>query len=354
MPASVVLHGLVIVALLTYGETGADQQPQEEAINVTLSPPPEQPKPKPPLPAAKDRQPERPPEPNKQAELEEKPARPAQIEVLKPVFRFGEKDAGPGKTEEPGSSGNTSASPVARDQPLSEKRPDEPDDARNMAATDPVAASEEGATAALTQDAGEKSSDKQSGLVDTIDVQPPKTSVEVSADGRDGDITLPASAKAPEPRPEPKTSLAQVPKSGAKVRSPRGSASAAAETSQPYSGLPGVRSPRAQGATGDAIATASMAGVPRDKRAGRLCASALQQRLLESSYSPDLIPLVPLPRGNILDVPEAAFRTRTAWHALSFRCEVDADATTIKSLSYRVGAKIPRDQWTRLGLPTGE
>lgn len=95
-----------------------------------------------------------------------------------------------------------------------------------------------------------------------------------------------------------------------------------------------------------------MAGVPRDKRAARLCASALQQQLLQASYSPDLVPLVPLKRGNVLDVPEAAFRTRTAWHELSYRCEVDADATTIRSLTFRVGGTIPRDQWRRLGLPS--
>ncbi|WP_245439835.1 DUF930 domain-containing protein [Aminobacter sp. MSH1] len=58
--------------------------------------------------------------------------------------------------------------------------------------------------------------------------------------------------------------------------------------------------------------------------------------------------------GNVLDVPEAAFRTRSAWHALSFRCEVDTDATTILSLSFRVGATIARDQWARLGLPADD
>jgi hypothetical protein len=58
-------------------------------------------------------------------------------------------------------------------------------------------------------------------------------------------------------------------------------------------------------------------------------------------------------RGNVLDVPGAAFRTRAGWHALSYRCEVDGDATTIRSLTFRVGGTIPRGQWGRLGLPAG-
>ena len=121
--------------------------------------------------------------------------------------------------------------------------------------------------------------------------------------------------------------------------------------SRAYSGLPGVRRLHSQGATGDALATTSMAGVPRDQRAAKLCASALQQQLLDASYFPDLVPLVPLKVGNVLDVPEAAFRTRTTWYDLSFRCEVDTDATRVLSFAFRVGTAIPPDEWARLGLP---
>ena len=94
-----------------------------------------------------------------------------------------------------------------------------------------------------------------------------------------------------------------------------------------------------------------MAGVARDQRAAQLCASALQRQLLDASYFPDLLPLVPLQAGNVLDVPEAAFRTRTTWYRLSFRCEVDTNVTRVLSLTFRVGTAIPPDQWARLGLP---
>ena len=121
--------------------------------------------------------------------------------------------------------------------------------------------------------------------------------------------------------------------------------------SRAYSGLPGVRRLHSQSATGDAAATTSMADVPREQRVAKLCASALQQQLEAASYFPDLIPLVPLKLGNVLDVPEAAFRTPTAWYRLSFRCEVDTNATRVLSFAFNVGPAIPPDEWARLGLP---
>ncbi|MHA6688790.1 DUF930 domain-containing protein [Mesorhizobium sp. A556] len=121
--------------------------------------------------------------------------------------------------------------------------------------------------------------------------------------------------------------------------------------SQRYSGLPGVRKLYSQGATSNALATTSMAGVPRDKRAATLCASELQQQLQGASYFPDLVPMVPLKVGNILDVSKTAFHTGTTWYGLSFRCEVDTDATKVLSFAFRVGTAIPPDEWARLGLP---
>ena len=57
LPASLILHALII-ALLVYGLPRPPQQPQEEqAVNVTLVPPPDQPKPKPaPPPSSKGSQ----------------------------------------------------------------------------------------------------------------------------------------------------------------------------------------------------------------------------------------------------------------------------------------------------------
>lgn len=354
-PTSLILHGLLIAVLVDYSQPRLPEQ-QEEAVNVTLVPPPEQPKPKPaPPPPAKVPEAEKPVEPKPQP-APEQPPKSAQIEVLKPVFRFGDKDAGAGKSQEKDNVQDAST-PPAKDKdltPPAEERPDTAKDAATQAAAakDAEPAQNAAIEAASDQDAGKQEAEKQEGLADGADKQSAMAPALLGTAGTDGEIALPALAKAPEPRPAnaPKPSLRKVPKPGSGSAGPNpGNADVA--TSQPFSGLPGVRRPRSQGGGGDALATTSMAGVPRDKRAAKLCASALQQQLVDASYSPDLVPLVPLKRGNVLDVPEAAFRTRTAWHALSFRCEVDTEATTIRSLSFRVGARIPPGEWARLGLP---
>lgn len=388
LPASLILHGL-IVAVLVYGQPMLPHLQQEEpAVNVTLVPPPEQPKPKPaPPPAPNESKAEKPPEPKEpkaekppepKAEQpppsEVPPPMPAPIEVLKPVFRFGDKDAGSSKSLEGGIVQNSSPSPAKGDDskpplpakgsqneaatsPGSEERPDAASDTEKQAtaAKDTESAQDAENDATLNQDIGKQETDKQEGLVDGADKQTAMPPTPLDAAGSDGEIALPALAKAPQPRPAtaPKSSFAKASKPKSGSSGTPNSKDVDVATSQPYSGLPGVRRPQSQGVTGDALATTSMAGVPRDQRVAKLCASTLQQQLMQASYYPDLVPSLPLKLGNVLDVPKAHFRTRTTWHALSFRCEVDTDATSVLSFSFRVGATIPREQWARLGLPTG-
>ena len=109
LPASLVLHALII-ALLVYDLPRPPQlQQEEQAINVTLVPPTAQPKSKPAPPV------EKPPAP-KVAQLpapENQPIKPARIEVLKPVFQFGDKDTGP-TTLLPGNVGFSTSAALGR------------------------------------------------------------------------------------------------------------------------------------------------------------------------------------------------------------------------------------------------
>lgn len=349
LPASLILHALV-VALIVYGLPTIPQAPHEEqAVNVTLVPPPDPPKPKPAPVPPREAKAEKPPERKveKSHPPEKQPRKPSPVEVLKPVFRFGDKDTGPRKSLE-GSSAQDSSLPRARDD---DSKPSVvPKDAEDNFAT--PADSEEQADA--TKDAepakdvekqatATQEEDKHHAVAHDADKQTAAAPTVSAAAGSNGEIELPAAVEAPKPRP----ANASKP---ASARRP-GSTDVAVATSQGVSDLPGVRRLYSQGATGDALATTSMAGVPRDKRAAKLCASALQQQLLDASYFPDLVPLVLLKAGNILDVPEAAFRTGTTWYGLSFRCEVDTDATRVLSFDFRVGTAIPREEWARLGLP---
>lgn len=349
---SLILHALII-ALLVYGSSRLPQPPPDDgAVNVVMVPPPEQMKPKSvPAPPPKDAKVEKPPEPKAEKPLEqkaEKPAslpKPSPIEVLKPVFQFGAKDAGPRKSLDGNSAQESSASPAKNEDP---KQPAMVEDGESQSAEAPNLSKQEGAAAndETAQDTGAAAT----AMKDATAPKPDKQETEASAAdkqeaaiGDAGEIELPMAAATPRPRP------AKVPNPASTGAKRSSSADVAiASSSQGYSSLPGVRRLYSKGATGDPFATTAMDGMPRDQRVGKLCASVLQRQLLDEAYVAELIPFRLLKAGNVLDVPDATFRTRTAWYRLSFRCEVDADATRVLSFVSRTGALIPQAEWAAL------
>jgi len=111
LPASLVLHAL-IAAFLVYGLPTPAQQPQEEEpVNVALVPPPE-----PPKPAPTPQQPEA-EKPHEQKVEKPAPEKLPPIEVLKPVFQFGDKDTGPKKSLDGGSAQDNAPSPAKDNEP---------------------------------------------------------------------------------------------------------------------------------------------------------------------------------------------------------------------------------------------
>lgn len=310
LPASVILHALIF-SLLVYGLTKSPDQPKDDqAVDVSLVPPPEQPKPKPaPEPAKKE--PEKPqqttekPPPPETLPEKQQPNPPPAAEA-RPVFQYGDKDAGPRKSPD-GSSAQDSA-----------KSPDKADDS-----TTPAAAKDEKAVAAKEAEQPKDSAK-----------QPDGTEVPLAATGGDYDVALPATADAPGPRPANATEQASI---SANTSGPRGDST-----------LPGVRRPSSQEATKDELATAAMAGLPRSVRGAALCSSALRQELLDGSYSPLDVPAFSLEAGNVIECPRSAFSTQRArWYRLSFRCEVDGNATKVVSLTYHVGTPIPPREMNR-------
>jgi hypothetical protein len=355
VPASLILHAL-ITAFLAYGLPTPPQQPQEEQpVNVALVPPPEPPK----KPEAK-----KPPEPKSEKPPEQKVEKPAPqtlppLPVLKPVFQFGDKDAGPRKSLDGGSAQDDAPSPGKADESKppavpkdAEIKPAPPDSGKPV---DSIKAGEKPVTAAKdTEPAQEKPatqdmSNQEAGTPDA-DTQASATAMPLTASGDDGEIELPASAQVPQTRPEkvPKPRPSKAAKSGRGITGEPGSTEAAAATSRAYSGLPGVRKLFSRGVTGDAFATTAMDSMPRNKRGTKLCASALDRELTEGSYFPQVIPSPPLKVGNVLDAPDVAFRTATTWYHLSFRCEVDTNATQVLSFDFRVGPAVTPEESAQL------
>jgi hypothetical protein len=300
-PASVAVH-LLVVFLVIFGLPVLPLQPQEEqAVEVDLVPPPEQapekpepeeekPEPPPPPEPEKPKEPEKPEEPE-QAQVEPPAAAPdVPLPVFRPVFQFGEKDAGPREALD-GNSGTEG--PDAPELPRQADAPDE------METAEPETAAPE----ALTADGAQES------------IAPAEA----------------AEVPVPEPRPEP------TPEDIAKAEQ-------AAEE---------ARKLASQHATGDVIATTAMEEVPRGVRAGRLCTTELREQMRDSMppYFPDILPSYRLGEGTILDVPRAAFRVGGDWYDLAYRCQVDANATKVVGFFFRVGERLPPSEQQRRGLP---
>ena len=119
LPASVVAH-LLMAALLIFGLPVSLLTPQENrAISVDLVPPPKPPeknKAEPPRPQDRSQKPEeikveKPPPPGNDA------TRQVAAPVLRPVFQFGEKDAGPREALGGNSPEDGAASPMSRPDP---------------------------------------------------------------------------------------------------------------------------------------------------------------------------------------------------------------------------------------------
>ena len=117
LPGSLAAHALVALLLIFGLPLPFFEAEAEKAIEVDLVPPkpPEKPKAEPPPPQEKPEKPEgkkgeKPPEGNDAA-------RPATQPVLKPVFQFGEKDAGPRQAPDGNSAEDGSASPEPERKP---------------------------------------------------------------------------------------------------------------------------------------------------------------------------------------------------------------------------------------------
>lgn len=273
LPGSLAVHVLV-VALLIFGLPVSFSQPQEEqAIKVDLVPPPPEkadaePPPPPPKPEQEAKA-QTPPEKNDATRRESPP-------VVRPVFQFGDKDAGPREARDGDSAEDGSVSPnKQRDQ--------------------------------AEQDAAEAAA--------------------AATDQAMNGIPQPVAPATPTPRPA----------DGPKVQEPMREAKKLLSRS----------------ALGGPVATTAMGGVPRAVRVGRLCVTELREQLLRASppYLPDLLPSESRNDGTTVEIPMTAFRANGQWYDLSYRCEVDADATKVVSFAFRVGDPVPRSEWQRRGLP---
>jgi hypothetical protein len=108
-----------------------------------------------------------------------------------------------------------------------------------------------------------------------------------------------------------------------------------------------------QRATGNPVATIAMRYAPRDVRVARLCATELTEQLRHASpsYFAEIVPFDRLKEGTLVESYSAAFRSNWEWYNLSYRCEVDTEATKVVSFAFSIGAPLTSEEWRRRGCP---
>ncbi|MGI9364211.1 MAG: DUF930 domain-containing protein [Rhizobiaceae bacterium] len=299
---SVSIHA-VVLAFLIFGLPESRLETQEpESIEVEIvkapeladekaaSPPPPPPPPPPPSPKVEEK-----PEPQsvpkvEEPEEEKKPQVPP-TNVMQPVFKFAEEDAG---------SKNPQDGEVEGEELKENDVPEEMTDKEEEPVEVEVAEPEE----PVTEDVAE--AQEPSDEIDSAFVAPNIESVPI-----------------PVARPAP----------------PKPARVAKARRTQPGNEGP--------------VATTAKRNLPRGIRAGKLCVTELRRRLniAQPPFWPDLLPTYQIKSGNVLQVRRGAFRADSLWYNLQFRCEVDPAATEVVSFAFNVGSPIPRHEWSSRGFP---
>lgn len=406
------IHGLVVAALfLDIPWPERLQEPEPDVVEVTLVPPPPEPQPEPepepeeqapeeepiPEPPAGEELPQPPaeepeasepaPEPAPEpvqpeaAEAEPEPQEPSPeeqqapqpeadpaeagagetvpIPTLRPVFEFGEEDRGPDRTPDGGrvssedepetDQADTGAAqaPPESDVPVSE----ETAEATQAPAVEDTETRPETADAQIETEPLEN---QEPGL-NLPELALPEASLAPDSGEADGSAVagLPVDDAAPaEALPQPGEDLQ------ADTAEPPESDAAAAADSQASGDPAPVELAEADrrfspDLTQDRAAMAAMGDLPRELRASQLCTTELREQLRYGTpaYRPEMLPAYRLDAGNVLAVPEAAFRADGVWYDLSFRCTVDDGALRVTGFALAVGDPIPREDWAARGFP---
>ena len=304
IPVSVVAHLLVAIVLILGLPLELPKPQEEETVTVEIVEPPPEPEPEP----EPEQEPEPEPEPEpEQAEQEPagEPPPPAPEEAPAPE---------PPAEQEPSADETAEAPPVPVLRPVVEF---------GEATTGPRVSLD-----GNSSEAGAKAPPE--GEVEPAPTAEPDTPEEIAAAAREDDAIA---------------ALMAVP--------PQAIVDASEAAEQAAEVLPEATRLFSPDLTKDPVARTAIDGTPRAMRATQLCETELTEQLRNATppRDPDFIPRSPLSEGTVLELPRTAFRHQGAWYELSFRCEINEEATRVMSFAFRVGAPVPRSEWRRRGFP---
>ncbi|WP_436252068.1 DUF930 domain-containing protein [Neorhizobium sp. LjRoot104] len=58
----------------------------------------------------------------------------------------------------------------------------------------------------------------------------------------------------------------------------------------------------------------------------------------------------PIEAGNAIRAPGAVFRSAGDWYRLRYKCETGDEGLKVMSFDYKIGSKIPREEWEKYYL----
>ncbi|SFB47921.1 protein of unknown function [Rhizobium sp. NFR07] len=303
-------------------EQAAEPPPEaEQQAEAEQPPPPPAAEEQPPEQAAEPPQQQMPPPSEQMADAgEQQQAQGQVIPTLRPVFEFGEENAGPEVAQD----GDAAEQGQETETPPDAAEADTPTDTTEQANAEADATSEDATAEPSPAD------DIAAPQIDGTTGEPLASSEDQPDDGA-------AVAIIPEPRPAP-----PAPEKPAED-APKPAGQPPKEVKRLFS----------QQDTDDPVAMTAMGSIPRDIRASQLCATELREQLRHASpaYQPELLPSYRLPEGTVLDIRQAAFRANGQWFNIGFRCEIDQNATKVVSFGFDVGGAVPRSQWRERGFP---
>lgn len=106
----------------------------------------------------------------------------------------------------------------------------------------------------------------------------------------------------------------------------------------------------------DARIIRQLGALAPDERREQRCDIEAMDRISEEAdgFRPDKVIAYtfadPVEKGDSLRAPGAVFRSGGDWYRLKFQCETAEHGLKVKSFTYKIGAKVSRDDWQRYFL----
>lgn len=93
---------------------------------------------------------------------------------------------------------------------------------------------------------------------------------------------------------------------------------------------------------------------PDERREQRCDIEAMNQIRQTGEFRPDKVIAYtfsdPVEDGNKLRASGAVFRSRGDWYRLKYKCETGDKGLKIMSFDYKIGTKVPKEQWEKYYL----